>query len=92
VLETIDDPQVEIPLTTVLAYGSYLLAQSLQLSGVIASVSAGLMLGNLGPKVGMSARTRVALWGFLGYFSFIINSLVFLLIGLQVHFGALIAS
>jgi monovalent cation:H+ antiporter, CPA1 family len=92
VLETIDDPQVEITLTTVLAYGSYLLAQSLQLSGVIATVSAGLMLGNLGAKVGMSARTRVALWGFWGYFSFIINSLVFLLIGLQVHFGALIAS
>jgi len=92
VLATIDDPQIEITLTTVLAYGSYLLAQSLQLSGVIATVSAGLMLGNLGAKVGMSARTRVALWGFWGYFSFIINSLVFLLIGLQVHLGDLVES
>ncbi len=56
VLATIDDPQVEITLTTVLAYGSYLLAQSLQLSGVIASVSAGLMLG---PEVRIARKKLI---------------------------------
>src|SRR6266513_1459854 len=55
---TVDDPQIEITLTTILAYGSYLLAFHLHLSGVIATASAGLMVGNFGAKKGMSARTR----------------------------------
>jgi Na+:H+ antiporter len=88
--EKIDEPRIEITLTTILAYGSYLTAQSLQLSGVIATVTAGLTIGNLGAKVGMSARTRLALWSFWEYFSFVINSLVFLLIGLQVRIGTLL--
>jgi Na+:H+ antiporter len=83
--ERIDDPQVEITLTTILAYSSYLTADSLHLSGVIATVAAGLMVGNFGARVGMSAHTRVALWSFWEYVSFVINSLVFLLIGLQVR-------
>ena len=88
--ERIDEPQIEITLTTVLAYSSYLVAQSLHLSGVIATVAAGLMIANLGARVGMSAPTRVALWSFWEYFSFVINSLVFLLIGLQVRVGTLL--
>lgn len=88
--EKIDEPQIEITLTTILAYSSYLIAQSLHVSGVIATVSAGLMVGNLGARVGMSARTRIALWSFWEYFSFVINSLVFLLIGLQVRVGTLL--
>jgi CPA1 family monovalent cation:H+ antiporter len=86
----IDDPAIEITLTTILAYSSYLAAQSLHLSGVIATVAAGLMVGNVGARTGMSARTRVALWSFWEYISFIVNSLVFLLIGLQVRIGTLL--
>ena len=48
--QRIDDPSVEITLTTVLAYGSYLAAQTLHLSGVIATVAAGLTVGNLGVR------------------------------------------
>jgi Na+:H+ antiporter len=81
----IDDPQIEITLTTILAYGSYLLAHSLHLSGVIATVAAGLMIGNFGVPTGMSSRTRIALWSFWEYASFLINSILFLLIGLQVR-------
>ena len=88
--ERIDEPQIEITLTTVLAYSSYLVAKSLHVSGVIATVSAGIMIGNLGAKVGMSARTRLALWSFWEYLSFVINSLVFLLIGLEVRLGTLL--
>ena len=88
--ERIDEPQIEITLTMVLAYSSYLVAQALHLSGVIATVSAGVLIGNLGARVGMSARTRVALWSFWEYFSFAINSLVFLIIGLQVRVGTLL--
>jgi NhaP-type Na+/H+ or K+/H+ antiporter len=83
--QRIDDPEVEITLTTILAYGSYLLAQSLHLSGVIATVAAGLMIGNFGMRTGMSWRTRIALWSFWEYASFLINSVLFLLIGLQVR-------
>lgn len=82
---TVDDPQIEITLTTILAYGSYLLAFRLHLSGVIATASAGLVLGNFGSKRSMSPRTRTAMQSFWEYVSFVMNSLVFLLIGLEIH-------
>jgi CPA1 family monovalent cation:H+ antiporter len=87
---TVDDPQIEITLTTILAYGSYLLAYHLHLSGVIATAIAGLMLGNLGLKTRMSARTQAAMQSFWEYISFVMNSLVFLLIGLEIHFRELL--
>lgn len=86
----IDDPQIEITLTTILAYGSYVLANQLHVSGVLATVVAGITVGNVGAKFGMSARTRMALWAFWDYFAFVINSIVFLLIGIEVHIGELI--
>lgn len=81
----IDDAQIEITFTTILAYGTFLLARHLHLSGVIATVAAGLVIGNFAVKTGMSARTLTALRSFWEYASFIINSLVFLLIGLEVR-------
>lgn len=87
--QTIDDPQIEITLTTIVAYGSYLLAFNLHLSGVIATACAGLMVGNFGAKQGMSPRTRTALESFWEYIAFVMNSLVFLLIGLEVRVDAL---
>ena len=75
VTETIDDPQIEITLTTIVAYGSYLLAHNLHLSGVIATATAGLMVGNFGAKRGMSPRTRAALESFWEYIAFVMNSL-----------------
>jgi monovalent cation:H+ antiporter, CPA1 family len=86
----IDDAQIEITLTTILAYGAFLLARDLHLSGVIATVAAGLVIGNLATKTGMSARTLTALRSFWEYAAFIINSLVFLLIGLEVRLGGLL--
>lgn len=86
----VDDPQIEITLTTILAYGSYLLAYHLHLSGVIATASAGLVLGNFGVKKGMSERTRTAMQSFWEYVSFVMNSLVFLLIGLEIHLDELV--
>jgi len=88
----IDDPAIEITLTMILAYGSFLVAQSLHVSGVLATVVAGLMVGNFGVPQGMSPQTRVALWSFWDYASFVMNSLVFLLIGLQVHLVDLLES
>jgi CPA1 family monovalent cation:H+ antiporter len=86
----VNDAPIEITLTTILAYGSYLLARHLHLSGVIATVAAGLMVGNLGGEKVMSAQTRTAMLSFWEYAAFVINSLVFLLIGLEVHVSELL--
>jgi CPA1 family monovalent cation:H+ antiporter len=74
----VDDPQIEITLTTILAYGSYLLAFHLHLAGVIGTASAGLMLGNFGAKRGMSAGTRTAMQSFWEYISLVMNFSCFL--------------
>ena len=83
------DYLIESTLTTVTAYGSFLLAEHFQCSGVLATVAAGLVMGNLGVLAEgerglISRRGRefvLALWDFV---AFIANSLVFLLIGLAV--------
>ena len=85
----LDDPRIEITLTTILAYGSFLVAEHFHVSGVIATVGAGLMIGNYGAPSGMSSRTKVALWSFWEYVGFVINSLIFLLIGIEVHLADL---
>jgi len=84
----IDDYLIETTLTTVLAFGSYLLAERLHVSGVLAVVAAGLIVGNLGPR-GMSPTTRLVLFNFWEYTAFLANSFVFLLIGLDVNLPAL---
>jgi Na+:H+ antiporter len=86
----IDDAEVEITLTTVLAYGAFLLARHLHLSGVIATVVAGLVIGNVAAKRGMSPRTLTALRAFWEYAAFVMNSVVFLLIGLEVRLGSVL--
>src|SRR5262249_57241242 len=88
----IDDAEVQITLTTVVAYGSYLLAYQLHLSGIIATAAAGLIVGNLGTKNCMSPQSRTAVESFWAYVAFSMNSLVFLLIGLEVHLDALARS
>lgn len=81
----IDDHLIEITLTAILTYGTFLLAESIHVSGVIAVVSAGLVLGNVGATSGMSPTTRLALLTFWEFIAFLINSIIFLLIGLEVN-------
>ena len=81
----IDDHIIEITLSTIVAYGSFLLAQELGMSGVVACVTAAIVLGNLGRRRTMSAVTRVTLTTVWDYAAFVANSLIFLLIGLSVH-------
>ena len=87
----IDDYLIETTLTTVLAFGAYLVAEQLHFSGVLAVVAAGLVNGNLGTQ-GMSPTTRIVLFNFWEYLAFLTNSLVFILIGLQVNIPSLISS
>jgi CPA1 family monovalent cation:H+ antiporter len=89
VTKAIDDPQIELTLTTILCYGSYLLAHRLEVSGVIATACAGIVLGNVGAKRNMSQDTLLAMHSFWEFVSFVMNSLVFLLIGLEIHIGDL---
>ena len=86
----VDDYLIETTLTTVVAFGSYLVAERLGFSGVLAVVAAGLINGNFGPK-GMSPTTRIVLYNFWEYVAFLANSFVFLLIGLQINIPTLIA-
>ncbi len=79
----LDDHLVEITLTTVVAFGAYLGAEALHLSGVVAVVSAGLTIGNFG-QTAMSPSTRLAVTAFWEYAGFVVNSLVFLLVGIEV--------
>jgi CPA1 family monovalent cation:H+ antiporter len=80
-----DDHLLEITLTTIVAYGSFLLAEGLHVSPVIAVLVAGLIVGNYGRHRGMSPTTQVAVNSFWEYAAFVVNSLVFLLIGLEVQ-------
>lgn len=78
-----EDHLVEITLTAVAAYGSFLIAEHFHASGVLASLTAGLVIGNLGNMGALSDSGRphvIAAWEF---FAFLANSFVFLLIGMQ---------
>ena len=87
----LDDYLIETTLTTVLAFGAYLIAERLHVSGVLAVVAAGLVNGNIGPH-GMSPTTRIVLFNFWEYLAFVTNSLVFLLIGLEVNIPQIAAN
>ena len=79
-----DDHLLEITLTTVVAYGSYLAAEGVQVSGVIAVVAASLVVGNYGLPQGMTPASRMAVLSFWEYAAFAVNSMVFLLVGLEI--------
>ena len=76
-----DDHLVEIALTVVAAYGSFLLAQHFHCSGVLATLCCGLLLGNHGSLGSLSDAGREAVGSFWEFAAFLVNSVVFLLIG-----------
>ena len=92
IIRQVDDPMIEITLTTIAAYGSFLAAEHFHYSGVIATVAAGMFCGNYIARVGMSPSTRIAVETFWQYIAFALNSIVFLLIGLEVNFQTLLDS
>ena len=78
-----DDHLVEITFTTVAAYGSFLLADHFGLSGVLATITAGLVMGNFTSLGTISGRGKEAVQAFWEYAAFVANSFVFLLIGVH---------
>ena len=83
VTHAFNDHLLEITLTTVVAFGAYLCAEAMHVSGVVAVVAAGLVVGNWGMRTGMSPTTRLAVHSFWEYAAFAGNSLVFLLVGIE---------
>ena len=77
------DHLVEISFTTVAAYGSFLLAEHFRLSGVLATLTAGLLSGNFRSFDTISERGKEAVRAFWDYAVFVVNSMVFLLIGMH---------
>jgi CPA1 family monovalent cation:H+ antiporter len=86
----VEDHLLEIMLTTILAYGTYIIAEHLHVSGVIGVVAAGMMSGNYGTRIGMSPTTKISVIAFWEYAAFVVNSLIFLLIGMEVKVGQLL--
>ncbi|HTN70200.1 MAG TPA: sodium:proton antiporter [Methylomirabilota bacterium] len=86
------DHLTEITLTTVAAYGSFLLADRLHVSGVFASLTAGLIVGNAGFL--WSIYSREAVESFWEYAAFVANAFIFVLIGIRTgeqHFASIAA-
>jgi len=88
-ISLIDNALIETTLTTVLAFGSYIVAEQFHVSGVLAVVAAGIVSGNLGPGR-MAPTTRILVYNFWEYAAFLANSFVFLLIGLQIDLNILL--
>ncbi|MES9898358.1 MAG: cation:proton antiporter [Sedimenticola sp.] len=86
------EPFVEIGLTTALAYLSFLFAEEvLHVSGVMATVAAGLTLGTWG-RIRISSSVRIYLEHFWELMAFIANALLFLLVGMKVDLSALLGA
>lgn len=97
ILKNVDDHLIETATTVALAFGSFVVAESfgdfvgvdgLHFSGILAVVAAGLMVGNIGLE-NTSPTTRLTLENFWEFMSFVVNSLVFLLIGLEIEVAQL---
>ncbi|MGD8820669.1 MAG: Na+/H+ antiporter [Anaerolineae bacterium] len=77
------DRLIVTSLTTILAFGSYLAAEQLHVSGVLSVVVAGLLVGNVG-MAGAAPSTKLMILNLWEYLAFLANSMVFLLIGLSI--------
>jgi CPA1 family monovalent cation:H+ antiporter len=83
-LKSMDSYEVEVLITVALVMGGYALAAALHVSGPIAMVVAGLLIGNHGRRLAMSERTREHLDNFWALMDEMLNAILFVLIGLEV--------
>jgi CPA1 family monovalent cation:H+ antiporter len=83
-MRLIDDYPVEVLISLALVTATYAIAQRLHVSGPLAMVAAGLLIGDRGPRYAMSDRTQTYLFGLWTLIDEILNSVLFLLIGFEV--------
>ncbi len=81
----ITEPMVELSMTGVMTYATYLLAEEAQVSGVIAVVVGTLIFVRVAGRKGISATARLTINTFWEYVAFLINSFIFLIIGLELN-------
>jgi CPA1 family monovalent cation:H+ antiporter len=86
VLRATRDHLTEIMLSTLVALSSYFIAEQLHVSGVIAVVASGLVIGNYGWRRALAPSSQIAMGSFWEYAGFGVNSVVFLLVGLNINF------
>lgn len=79
-----DDYPLEIIFSIILFYGSYLLAESVHASGVIAVVVSAIIFGNYGARIGMTPTTKLNISNFWDVAALLANSVVFLMVGLEI--------
>jgi CPA1 family monovalent cation:H+ antiporter len=84
ILPSVGDHLIEISLSVVLAYGTYLAADAFHLSGVIATAVAGIVLGNYGRSRGLSQKTEEALDTVWEFVAFLATAFVFLVVGFAI--------
>ncbi|WP_408607197.1 cation:proton antiporter [Lottiidibacillus patelloidae] len=84
-IKPIDNYPLEITISLLLFFGSFFTAEYFHVSGVIAVVIAGLIFGNYGAKIGMSPVTKLNINNFWDVIAFIANSLIFLVVGLEIN-------
>ena len=111
ILKNVDDALIETTVTLAVAFGSYLVAEyfganfgalfsfigpDFHFSGILAVVAASLFVGNVG-RINTSPTTKVTLDNFWEFLNFVVNSLIFLIIGLRIditqfrtHLGAIL--
>lgn len=80
----IDDYAIEVLISLALVTATYALAQKLHVSGPLSVVAAGLLIGDRGPRYAMSDRTQTYLFALWTLIDEVLNSVLFLLIGLEV--------
>ncbi|OKP90368.1 sodium:proton antiporter [Paenibacillus sp. P32E] len=79
-----DDFPLEIGFSMLLFFGSYFISEHFEVSGVIAVAVSGLIFGNYGARVGMSETTKTNINSFWDVITLVANSLIFLMIGLEI--------
>ena len=87
----VDDLAIELTISIAAAYGTYLLADGLGQSGIIATVVAGVVIGTYGRSVGLSPRALEALDVVWELIAFLLTAFAFLLVGLAISVGDLLA-
>ncbi|WP_435346578.1 cation:proton antiporter [Haloarchaeobius sp. HRN-SO-5] len=99
VMRDIDEHMTEIVLTFILAYGSFILAEhyveqliGFPFSGVIATVVAGLFIGNRGAKEAMSPQTKMSVFDTWETAAFIVNTFIFVVIGARTPLDQIVAN
>ena len=83
-LRRLGDPMLEVTTSFLAAYAAYLAGEAVHVSGVLAVVTAGMLMGRAQHTL-LSSRSRLGAQSVWNFVEFILNSLVFILIGLQLR-------